>query len=126
MTEKARSSPAAVPALRQNCDCYVTSSANVAIVARRQETLDAAKDEIETHAAKTANSGKVMAISADIRQDMDCVNAVEKTCQAFGQVDILVNNAGTSQRGDFLEISDALWQDDLDLKLLPLFACHDK
>ena len=96
---------------------YVTSGANVAIVARRQETLDAAKDEIETHAVKTANSGKVIAISADIRQNMDCVNAVEKTCQAFGQVDILVNNAGTSQRGDFLEISDALWQDDLDLKL---------
>ena len=28
---------------------YVTSGANVAIVARRQETLDAAKDEIETY-----------------------------------------------------------------------------
>jgi NAD(P)-dependent dehydrogenase (short-subunit alcohol dehydrogenase family) len=32
-------------------------------------------------------------------------------------VDILINNAGTSQRGGFLEVSDALWQDDLDLKL---------
>ena len=32
-------------------------------------------------------------------------------------MDILINNAGTSQRGGFLEVSDALWQDDLDLKL---------
>ena len=96
---------------------YVTSGANVAIVARRQDTLDAAKAEIESHAGKTAKSGKVIAISADIRHAADCASAVEKTCQAFGQVDILVNNAGTSQRGDFLEISDALWQDDLDLKL---------
>ena len=37
--------------------------------------------------------------------------------QAFGQIDILINNAGTSQRGPFLEVSDALWQNDLDLKL---------
>ena len=29
----------------------------------------------------------------------------------------MVNNAGTSQRGDFLELSDEIWQDDLDLKL---------
>jgi NAD(P)-dependent dehydrogenase (short-subunit alcohol dehydrogenase family) len=28
-----------------------------------------------------------------------------------------VNNAGTSQRAPFLQVSDALWQDDLDLKL---------
>src|SRR3712207_7797341 len=37
--------------------------------------------------------------------------------RALGRVDILVNNAGTSQRGPFLNIDDALWQNDLDLKL---------
>ena len=32
-------------------------------------------------------------------------------------VDVLVNNAGTSQRGPFMEVPDAMWQADLDLKL---------
>jgi NAD(P)-dependent dehydrogenase (short-subunit alcohol dehydrogenase family) len=35
----------------------------------------------------------------------------------LGPVDILVNNAGTSQRGPFMQVTDELWQNDLDLKL---------
>jgi 3-oxoacyl-[acyl-carrier protein] reductase len=96
---------------------FITSGANVAIIARRQDILDAAKAEIETCAAKTPKSGRVIAISADIRHAEECARAVAECEAAFEQVDILVNNAGTSQRGDFLEVSDELWQDDLDLKL---------
>lgn len=88
------------------------SGADVAIVGRRQEALDAAKAEIET-----AGAGKVAAISADIRLAEDCRRVVSEAEAALGPVDILVNNAGTSQRGPFLEVSDGLWQDDLDLKL---------
>ena len=47
---------------------FVASGANVAIVARRQEVLDQAKAEIEK-----AGSGKVIAISADIRQADECL-----------------------------------------------------
>ena len=91
---------------------YARSGANVAIVARRQETLDQAKAEIENY-----GGGKVVAIAADIRQAADCERAVAEAEAAWGNIDILVNNAGTSQRGPFLEVSDELWQDDLDLKL---------
>ncbi|MBT3910012.1 MAG: SDR family NAD(P)-dependent oxidoreductase, partial [Rhodospirillaceae bacterium] len=41
---------------------YVASGANVAIVARRQETLDQAKAEISA-----AGDGKVVTVAADIR-----------------------------------------------------------
>ena len=65
----------------------------------------------------TAPAAKVAAISADIRTAEGCEAAYAAAVKGLGQVDILINNAGTSQRGGFLEVSDALWQDDLDLKL---------
>lgn len=96
---------------------FLTSGANVSIVARRKEVLTAAKAEIEAQGAVTGKSGKVIALSADIRNSKECEKVIAKTQAAFGHVDVLVNNAGTSQRGDFLEVSDEIWQDDLDLKL---------
>src|SRR5262249_3009690 len=36
--------------------------------------------------------------------------------RAFGRIDILVNNAGTTKRGDFLELTDADWEDGYALK----------
>ena len=43
---------------------FLTSGANVAIVARRRDVLDAAKAEIEAEGAKAGNTGKVIALSA--------------------------------------------------------------
>ena len=88
------------------------SGADVAIIGRRQGALDAAKTEIEA-----VGDGKVVAISADIRLAPDCERVVNEVETALGSIDILINNAGTSQRGPFMDVSDELWQDDLDLKL---------
>ena len=96
---------------------FLTSGANVAIVARRRDVLDAAKAEIEAEGKKAGNTGKVIALSADIRRDDECTGIIDNIIAEFGKIDILVNNAGTSQRGAFLEVSDEVWQDDLDLKL---------
>ena len=93
---------------------FLIAGANVAIVARRGEVLLTAKAEIEAEGAAVGASGRVVAISADIRNAKECEKAITKTQAAFGHIDILVNNAGTSQRGDFLELSDDIWQDDLD------------
>ncbi|MEX0693059.1 MAG: SDR family NAD(P)-dependent oxidoreductase, partial [Rhodospirillales bacterium] len=91
---------------------FMRSGANVAIVARRQDVLDQAKAEIAAE-----GKGTVIAISADIRQADECTRTFNEVVAALGQVDILVNNAGTSRRGPFLDISDAEWQDDFDLKV---------
>lgn len=92
---------------------FAKSGGHVAIVARGAESL--AKAEAEIRAA--APAAKVAAIAADIRTAEGCEAAFQAAVKGLGQVDILINNAGTSQRGGFLEVSDALWQDDLDLKL---------
>lgn len=92
---------------------FAEAGGNVAIIARDGGSL--AKAEAEIRAA--APGVKVAAISADIRTAEGCEAAYAGALKGIGQVDILVNNAGTSQRGGFLDVTDALWQDDLDLKL---------
>ena len=91
---------------------FAASGASVAIVARRADVLETARAAI---AAETA--GTVFAVPADVADAADCQRAFAAATAALGPVDILVNNAGTSRRRPFEEITDAVWQADLDLKL---------
>jgi 3-oxoacyl-[acyl-carrier protein] reductase len=92
---------------------FAQAGANVAVVARQRGGLDEAKAQI---AAGT--NTKVITVAADVATADGCRKAFEAADKAFGQVDVLVNNAGTSQRGPFTEITDEVWQHDIDLKLM--------
>src|SRR5262245_64254267 len=59
----------------------------------------------------------VVAVQGDGAKPTDCEKAVAAALRGFGRIDILVNNAGTSLTGEFESVTDALWQQDLDLKL---------
>jgi 3-oxoacyl-[acyl-carrier protein] reductase len=98
---------------RAMAEAFTEAGAAVAIVARRQAELDTAKAEIEGR----FQGARIAAISADVSTAEGCARAAAEAAARLGPVDILVNNAGTSQRGAFLEVDDALWQADLDLKL---------
>jgi NAD(P)-dependent dehydrogenase (short-subunit alcohol dehydrogenase family) len=98
---------------RAMAESFVESGAAVAIVARRQAELDATKAEI----AARFQGARVAAIAADVSTAEGCARAASQAAAELGPIDILVNNAGTSQRGPFMEVDDALWQADLDLKL---------
>jgi NAD(P)-dependent dehydrogenase (short-subunit alcohol dehydrogenase family) len=91
---------------------FAQSGADVAVIARRPDVLEAAKAEIEA-----AGPGRVAAISCDLMDGAATADAFASAEAAFGKIDILVNNAGTSRAGPFLEISDRDWHDDLELKL---------
>ncbi|MEK9725550.1 MAG: SDR family oxidoreductase [Rhodospirillaceae bacterium] len=67
--------------------------------------------------AAAKGSGRVFAIPADVSTAEGCERAYAAAVDAMGQVDVLVNNAGSSARMPFAEVSDELWQSDLDLKL---------
>jgi len=92
---------------------FAGAGGHVALVARGADALAKAEAEVK----QAAPGAKVAAIAADIATAEGCERAFGEASRALGRIDILVNNAGTSQRGPFLEISDALWQADLDLKL---------
>lgn len=90
------------------------AGASVAIVARRETELDAAQNEIKE--ASDA-SGNVVAIACDVT-DAEQLNAAHaKAVAELGAIDILVNNAGKSEAHPFMNVTDDIWQSDLDLKL---------
>jgi NAD(P)-dependent dehydrogenase (short-subunit alcohol dehydrogenase family) len=91
---------------------FAGAGARVAIVARRAEVLAEARADIAS-----ATGAEVVAIPGDVSTAAGCEQVVAAARDAFGFVDVLVNNAGSSARGPFEEVSDALWQADLDLKL---------
>ena len=86
--------------------------ASVVIVARRQDVLDQAAQEI-----LTATEGQVTAISADVTDSGAAKSIVEKTLNQYGRLDILVNNAGTSMAKPFEDVSQEDWEYDFDLKV---------
>jgi 3-oxoacyl-[acyl-carrier protein] reductase len=91
---------------------FAVSGGDVAIVARTPETLNEAKQKIQANA-----KGKVVAVSCDVSKAAEIRRAYDQIMSEFGKVDIYVNNAGQSTRGPSEEITDEMWQADLDLKL---------
>ena len=91
---------------------FAESGADVAIVARGAESLDAAVAQIKSRA-----KAKVIGVAADVGTAEGVRDAYDGAMAAFGKLDIAVNNAGTSATGPFEKLTDAVMQTDLDLKL---------
>jgi len=93
---------------------FANAGAGVALVARRAEVLDEAVAVI----AAAAPGATVRAYPTDVRDGDQLASVFAAVEGDFGKIDILVNNAGTSQTGKFEGITDAVWQEDIDLKLM--------
>ena len=91
--------------------------AKVAICARGAALLEKTADEIRKA------GGEVLAVAADMSKTADIARFINAVTARFGRLDILVNNAGTSARGKFLEVDDATWSADLELKLFGAIRC---
>jgi len=91
---------------------FAASGADVAIVARGREALDAALKTIGATAR-----GRVVAVQADVALATDIERAHDEVMTAFGKIDILVNNAGVSRNAPFEQITDEIWREDFDQKL---------
>jgi 3-oxoacyl-[acyl-carrier protein] reductase len=91
---------------------------DVAICARRKEPLEATAAEI----AKATNR-KIVAIPADLTKDSDARNFVEQGHAALGRVDIMINNAGSSPGGVIEYLTEADWEQSLQLKFMGYVRC---
>ena len=94
---------------------FAASGASVALLARKQDALAAAKAEVQKAAGK-ANI-KIEAYSCDVAKAAPIADTFKKIEAEFGKVDIVVNNAGISHAKSFETVTDEDWQGDLDLKL---------
>jgi len=77
---------------------------NIVLCARRKETLQRTKSEIELLGVE------VLALSVDMASAEDNQRIVDETIRKFGRIDILVNNSGGPKPGTFREVTS----DDLD------------
>lgn len=91
---------------------FAASGADVAIVARGREALDQALKTIGATAR-----GRVVAVQGDVADPSDIKRVYDDAMKGLGKIDIIVNNAGTSRHGAFEDITDDVWQQDLDQKL---------
>ena len=97
---------------RAMATAFYQAGAKVALLARRADPLE------EAHTVIAAEpGGAVNAYVCDVTDAAQIEANHAKVVRELGAVDILVNNAGQSQTGAFEDITDAIWQADLDLKL---------
>ena len=91
---------------------FAESGADVAMLARRPDVLEESRAAIAAVA-----KGRIEAVACDVSKADEVERAFAEVVGRLGRVDILVNNAGTSRTGAFETLTDAVWQEDLDLKL---------
>ena len=91
--------------------------ARVAICSRRAEAVAKTVDELQRA------GGDAFGTAADMSKAADIGRFIDASVKHFGRLDILVNNAGTSRRGAFLELDDAVWGADLELKVFGAIRC---
>ena len=95
------------------------AGAAVAVAARDQPSLERLADEIR------ADGGEALAVELDVRDVAQISTAFELAREHFGSLDVLVNNAGLGANHPAEDITEADWDQMMDVNLRGLFfACQ--
>src|SRR5437763_6298780 len=93
------------------------AGASIAILARDTARNDAAVHEL------TGDGVRAQAFRAAVARRGEVDRAVAEIVSALGRVDILVNNAGTCIHRPALEVTEAEWQEVIDVNLTGVWNC---
>jgi citronellol/citronellal dehydrogenase len=97
---------------------FAKAGADVVICGRSDdETLQEVARGIE------ATGRRVLALKADVSQEADVVNMVNKTMEKFGRIDVLVNNAGVAFYFPLQETPLKRWMLVINVNLTGVFLC---
>jgi NAD(P)-dependent dehydrogenase (short-subunit alcohol dehydrogenase family) len=95
------------------------AGANVVPTGRRTELAQAAANEIK------AAGGKSLAVPCDVTNRASIEALLAATVGEFGSVEVLVNCAGTTKRTPTLDVSEAEWNNIMEINLSGTFrACQ--
>ncbi|HVB14575.1 MAG TPA: SDR family oxidoreductase [Candidatus Dormibacteraeota bacterium] len=95
----------------------LAEGATVAICARNREELEAKAQELRQ------GGGQVVAAVADVTKADEVDGFVAHAVAELGGLDVLVNNAGRARPGSFATLTDADFQEDLEVKLFSQMRC---
>jgi NAD(P)-dependent dehydrogenase (short-subunit alcohol dehydrogenase family) len=85
----------------------------VALMARDGERLATAANSL-----RAQTGGEVLDFAGDVRRIEDLTGFLDATLARWGRVDGVANNAGELSAGAFGDHEDAVWEEDLALKLM--------
>lgn len=98
-------------------DCFAAEGATVVIVARNQSRID------QTVEAINAAGGKAVGYLADVSQQQQVRELMDKVAAEHGRIDILVNNAGITRYRPFATTTGEDWDMVLNVDLKGVFFC---
>ena len=93
------------------------AGARVAVAARDRDALERLAGEIR------AEGGEALPVQMEMRDVSQIRAAVQQVHDHFGQLDILVNNAGLGANHPALDVTEADWDEMMDVNLKGLFFC---
>lgn len=100
----------------QMAKALAAKGSNLVIIARRYEKLVEVKNEIEQ-----AYGVEVLPLQCDITNTEAVETTVDEAIKHFGRIDILVNNAGTGAVAPAEDITDAQFENEMQIDLFGSF-----
>lgn len=94
---------------------YAESGADVALLARRKEKLDAVAEGIKSL------GHRALPVQCDVTDEDSVERAVQEVIDAFGKIDVLLNNAGVAVRGGVHTLSMDEWNRSMDTNVKSAF-----
>jgi short-subunit dehydrogenase len=86
---------------------FLSKGAKVSICSRNADNLLLMATEI--------NNKNLLTVQADVSNEADCKNFIEKSFEAFNSIDILINNAGISMRAMFQDVDLNVLRQSMDI-----------
>ena len=70
-----------------------------------------------------SDGGQAITVKADVSVPVEVKQLVRKTIEKYGRIDILVNNAGVMFQQTFLDATEAVWDETIDINLKGAYLC---
>lgn len=94
---------------------YAKAGADVALLARRKDRLEALAEELRLFGVKA------LAVACDVSDESSVKAAVEEVLREYGRIDILLNDAGVAVRGGVETLSVEEWDRSMDINVKGIY-----